>query len=229
MTHPPLRAPHSCTYPLHPAQPCSMARCAGPPCRGRGLLTPHRALACPSQFWVPERGIKGQRRAERMPDPASGEGPSAHDQAPASGRLHPASGGLPYRGVLSTVVANEAAAPGVPLCPAADVVDATLDDQPLVARQVVLADLLPAEGGQRRPRRRGPLAGLPDAAHGCVRMPSGPRYLGDVCQRPRGERVAVPGASSAATGSSAAPPCRCGRRTSVRLPGSRRRELFPPL
>lgn len=37
------------------------------------------------------------------------------------------------RGVLRTVVADEAATPWVPLCPAADVVDTALDDQPLVA------------------------------------------------------------------------------------------------
>jgi hypothetical protein len=51
----------------------------------------------------------------------------------ASARLHPAGCGLAYRGVLRTVVADEAATPWVPLCPAADVVDTALDDQPLVA------------------------------------------------------------------------------------------------
>lgn len=61
----------------------------------------------------------------------------------------------------------------MPLCPAADVVDATLDDQPLVAREVVRADLLPAEGGQRRPRLRGPPPGLQDVAHGRVQKSSG--------------------------------------------------------
>lgn len=49
-----------------------------------------------------------------------------------SARLHPAGCGLAYRGVLRAVVADEAAASWVPLCPAADVVDTALDDQPLV-------------------------------------------------------------------------------------------------
>lgn len=48
-------------------------------------------------------------------------------------RLHPAGCGLAYRGVLCAVVADEAATPWVPLCPAADVVDTALNDQPLVA------------------------------------------------------------------------------------------------
>ncbi|XP_022362310.1 cuticlin-2-like [Enhydra lutris kenyoni] len=58
-------------------------------------------------------------------------------------------------------------------------------------------------------------------------MPSGPRYLGDVCQRPRGERVAAPGAFSAATGSSAAPPCRCGRPPASPPPLARPRRPAP--
>jgi hypothetical protein len=51
-------------------------------------------------------------------------------------------------GDLCTVVANKAAAPWVPLHPAADV---ALNDQPLVGRQVMPTDVLPAEDGQRLP------------------------------------------------------------------------------
>jgi hypothetical protein len=51
-------------------------------------------------------------------------------------------------GGLCTVVADEAAAPWVPLHPAADVV---LNVQPLVAWQVMPTDVLPAEDGQRLP------------------------------------------------------------------------------
>lgn len=100
--------------------------------------------------------------------------------------LHPAGGGRPYRGVLGAVVADEAAAPRVSLCPAADVVDATLDHQPLVAWQVVPADLLPAEGGQRRPPLPRFPVWLPDAAHGCAQKSSRTRDLAE--RRPRGER-----------------------------------------
>lgn len=131
-------------------------------------------------------------------------------------------------------MANEAAAPRVPLCPATDVVDTTLDDQPLVTRQVVRADLFPAEGGQRRPQLRGPLArpwpcaGLPDATHGCVQQSSGTRDLAEVRARHRGERNRVPGGFRHRPPSSAAPPRRCGCRTSVRLPSSRRRNFSLP-
>lgn len=96
------------------------------------MLSPHPAPTPPA----PTRGEAGH--GAQRPGPSLAPG------------LHPAGGGRPYRSVLGAVVADEAAAPRVSLCPAADVVDATLNDQPLVAWQVVPADLLPAEGGSPR-------------------------------------------------------------------------------
>lgn len=196
----------------------------------RGLPTSPRALASPSRLSVPDRRSEVSESREDAKAAQARLGTLLTDQAPAG-----ASRGHPYRGVLTAVVADEAAAPRVPLCPAADVVDAALDDQPLVAWQVVRADLLPAEGGQRRPKLRGPLArprtpaGLPDAAHGCVRKSSGTRHLFEGPAKHQGEPSGLPRGFSAAARFSAAPPRRCSRRTSVRQPAFPSAHNFPPL
>ena len=73
----------------------------------------------------------------------------------------------PYRSIFPGIVPDDPLAPGVPAGPFSDVVDLAIDDQPLVGAQVVLLNLLPAEGRHRRLKLGGPLvlvSPLPHAA-----------------------------------------------------------------
>lgn len=57
-THPPLRAPYSCTDPPLPCPGLPQGPEGRFSMQGRGLLTPHQALACPSQSWSRTRRSK---------------------------------------------------------------------------------------------------------------------------------------------------------------------------
>lgn len=71
----------------------------------------------------------------------------------------------PYRSIFPRVVPDDPLAPWVPAGPFGDVVDLAVDDEPLVRAQVVLLNLLPAEGGHGRPALCGPLALVPPFPH----------------------------------------------------------------
>lgn len=55
-----------------------------------------------------------------------------------------------YRSIFSGIVSDDTVAPRVPLGPFGNIVNLAVDDEPPVGAQVVLLNLLPAEGGHRR-------------------------------------------------------------------------------
>lgn len=64
---------------------------------------------------------------------------------------------------------DDPVAPRVPTGPFSDVVDLSVNDEPLVGAQVVLLNLFPAEGGHRRLAIRGALALVPPLPHAACR------------------------------------------------------------
>lgn len=71
------------------------------------------------------------------------------------------------RSIFSRIVSDDTVPPWVPLGPFGNVVDLAVDDEPPVGAQVVLLNLLPAEGGHRSLELGAPLSlvtSLPHAA-----------------------------------------------------------------
>lgn len=62
-------------------------------------------------------------------------------------------------------MSDDSVAPRVPLGPFGDIVDLAVDDEPPVGAQVVLLNLLPAEGGHRSLALRAPLTLVTSLPH----------------------------------------------------------------